>query len=253
MSVELSSEALAAMRELCAHSRSATMDELAAAAGVSVRTLYRAYRSREGLLRELDREPARTARERVMEAALELVGRRGLAALSMDELADAAGVSRATLYRIFPGKPALFQAVVQSFSPWIPLAQVITTATDRSPEHVIPELAQALLRVLAGRTGLLMRMVSELADEASGDTQGVQAAIGRELGTVIGYLDEQMAAGSLRRLDPGLAFQLLAGPIVAHLLTRPLAVNRGIVMPPEQAVDHLTKAWLRAMAPGKPD
>jgi len=36
----------------------------------------------------------------------------------MDELAEASSVSRATLYRLFPGKSALFREVIQTFSPW---------------------------------------------------------------------------------------------------------------------------------------
>jgi hypothetical protein len=40
---------------------------------------------------------------------------------------------------------------------------------------------------------------------------------------VINYLDNQMQAGRLRQMHPIIAFQLLAGPIVVHMLTRPLA------------------------------
>ena len=40
----------------------------------------------------------------------------------------------------------------------------------------------------------------------------------RTLPLVAGYLDQQMAAGRLRRMDPVLAMQALAGPIVMHLL-----------------------------------
>src|SRR5947209_5622460 len=45
----------------------------------------------------------------------------------------------------------------------------------------------------------------------------------RGLPDLAGYLNAQMAAGRLRRMDPVLAVQLLAGPILAHQLTRPLA------------------------------
>src|SRR5215475_9644566 len=99
---------LTAARRVCAGGRQPTMDELAAAAGVAVRTLYRLFGSRQALLREAGCAPEPTARQRILDAALDQVGRHGLAALSMDELAATAGVSRATLYRAFPGKSALF-------------------------------------------------------------------------------------------------------------------------------------------------
>lgn len=250
----MSSEAMAAMREVCArHGGLPTMDQLAEAACVSVRTLYRMYGSREALLRQLDTEPAPDAHARVLATALDLAGERGLAALSMDELAAAAGVSRATLYRVFPGKPALFRELVQAFSPWRSLAHVIETATDRTPERVAPELAREVLHALSGRTGLLLRMVSDLSTSEPADIAEVKAGIGQALGVVAGYLDEQMAAGRLRRMPPMLAFQLLAGPIAVHLLTRPLAAGDPNVIPAQEAVDLLTDAWLRAMAPDPPD
>ena len=44
-----------------------------------------------------------TVRERVLEGALVCVGRYGLARTTVDDVASASGVSRATIYRHFPG------------------------------------------------------------------------------------------------------------------------------------------------------
>src|SRR4029450_4629954 len=104
-----------------------SMDELAAAAGVSRPTLYPLFRSQQQLLQELGLAPPTTVRSRILDTALELVGRHGLAELSMDELAAAAGISRATRYRLFPGKEALFAALVRTFSPSEPIAAVLET------------------------------------------------------------------------------------------------------------------------------
>ena len=83
---------------------SPSMATLASVTGLSLRQLYRRFGSRDGLLRALDLESLPTARERILAAAFEQLGRAGLADLSMDELAVQANVSRATLYRLFPGK-----------------------------------------------------------------------------------------------------------------------------------------------------
>ena len=49
--------------------------------------------------------------DRILRATLRLVGRRGVRRLGMQEVSEAAGVSRATLYRYFPSKDRLFDAV----------------------------------------------------------------------------------------------------------------------------------------------
>lgn len=242
-------EVLGAARRLIERDGSAAMNEVAAEANVSLRTLYRMFGSRDALFGALDREPSPTARERILGSALEMVGRQGLAELSMDDLAAAAGVSRATLYRLFPGKPALFRELVQTFSPWEAVADAIEAATDPAPEMVMPAVGHALSGAMADRAGLLLRIVFEMAKGDPDATEGITRSMGRGLPDLVRYLSEQMAAGRLRRMHPVVALQLLAGPIVAHQLTRPLAKLIGFGASPEEVVDQIVRAWLRAMAP----
>jgi AcrR family transcriptional regulator len=49
--------------------------------------------------------------ERILRATLRLLGRRGVKRLGMQEVSEVAGVSRATLYRYFPSKDHLIDAV----------------------------------------------------------------------------------------------------------------------------------------------
>jgi AcrR family transcriptional regulator len=242
-------EILEAVKPICAGDRQPTMEELAAAAGVSVRTLYRLFGSRQALLREVGAEPAPSARELILEAALELVGRHGLADLSMDDLALAAGVSRATIYRLFPGKSALFSGLIRAYSPWEPVADALDAMPDARPEEVIPAVAHAMAVAMEGRAGLLLGMVFELLKGDPDTTEGMRHEMARGLPDVVRYLGRQMATRRLRRMHPVVAFQLLAGPILAHMLTRPLAQSLiGLDAPPNEVVDQIVQAWLRAMA-----
>ena len=75
--------------------------------------------------------------ERILTAALGLIGRRGVRRLGMREIAEAAGVSRGTLYRYFPSKDHVLAAAAaydaQRFSDG--LDEVLAAA--RTPEDRI--------------------------------------------------------------------------------------------------------------------
>jgi len=228
------------------------MTELAATAGVSLRQLYRHFGSREALFQELAVEPTPGARERILEAALALLGRVSLAELSMDELADRAHVSRATLYRIFPGKSALFRELIASYSPWESIARVLedhpVSDDARSPREVIPKVARALAESLSGRTGVLLRMVFEMGRGEPDTAEGVQRSMLRGLPDLIAYLTHQVAMGRLRPVHPVIALQMLAGPLVAHELTRPLAALVGFEASREAVANQVAELWLSAMS-----
>jgi len=227
-----------------------SVEEIAAAAGVSRATFYRAYPSREALLRDLDLEPDPGARERVVAAALDLVTRSGLAGLAMEEVAERAGVSRATVYRLFPGKPALFQAVVQTYSPLEPVTALLDRIRDRPPEEVVPALMQEAARTMEGRFGVLAVMLFQVATGVADSEVAREWALERVAGDLAGYVMAQMQAGRLRMMHPLLALQSLVGPIFLHLATREVAVKRlGLGMPLAEAVDVLAANWLRAMRP----
>jgi len=228
--------------------------QITQAAGVSRTSFYRAFESRDALLEALALAPEPGARERILEAAVEMVGTSGLAALSMDALADGAQVSRATLYRIFPGKPALFTALVATYSPLEPVAEVVSAMRDLDPEVVMPEIARTVYRSIRGagadRTGLLRALFFEVSRLSPDTEDAARDAIGKAAGALMLYIGAQMSEGRLRHMHPMLALQAFVGPIFFHLMTRS-AVERvlGLRVDGEQAVTDLALAWLRAFAP----
>src|SRR5206468_8505328 len=63
-------------------------------------------------------EPPRTGRERLVATAVELFYRHGFAAVGVDQVIRAAGVTKTTFYKHFEGKDDLMVAAVERRDDW---------------------------------------------------------------------------------------------------------------------------------------
>jgi AcrR family transcriptional regulator len=230
-----------------------TVADFASAAGISRASFYRHFKSREALLDALAVAPEPDAHERILAAAVEMVGAQGLSALSMDELADRAEISRATLYRVFPGKAALLGGLIASYSPLEPVTRVLTARRHEPPAVLMPELARTAYRAVYGdgenRAGLVRALFFEVSGLGPETEEAATGAISDVVGLLVAYLMTQMMEGRLRRMHPLLALQAFIGPILFHILTRPIAERvLRLDIEGEAAVTELAETWLRAMA-----
>jgi len=100
------------------------------------------------------------SREAIVDAAERLFLERGFGAVSMDELAEAAGVARRTLYNQFASKEEIFREMLLNFAGQFEHALPPGIETQGEVEEVLRLIAQAILR-LHQQPGYLgfMRMV----------------------------------------------------------------------------------------------
>lgn len=243
-------QVVSAARELLAAEPDAPISRIASEAGVSRATFYRHFGSREALLRAIEMEPPIPAEDRVLLAAAELIKRGGLHAFSMEELATASGVSRATVYRIVPTKAALFGELVRRFSPFEPAVGILRAHGHEPPQVFIPILTRTLAAVGAERIGIMRGILLEASAVTPDAMTGVQPFMPDVVRALAGYMAREMDAGRIRRMHPVLAVQAVLGPIFVHLLTRPIAARLvAFDLPLDAAVDQLTESILGGLQP----
>ncbi len=101
-------------------------------------------------------------RERILDAAEELFAERGLAGVSMRDIAGRVGFTVASLYNHFPGKEALYQAVLARGLQ--PLVERLGELAERDPDTEVGErIIRGVMAHLAERPHLPRLIVHESA------------------------------------------------------------------------------------------
>lgn len=193
-------------------------------------------------------------RTAVLEAAMALFPSRGYDGVSMDAIAQAAGVSKLTVYSHFADKEALFGAAVTECcaqmlphrlfvpDPGLPVSEALFQIARPFVDLMMDERAISLHRVMIGQAGLNPRL-TEIFFGA-----GPRAT----LLEMESFLHQAGQSGYLRVADPARAsehfFCLLKGLIHMRVLV-------GLSAPPSSQqrdahVREVVGVFLRAFAPG---
>lgn len=184
-------------------------------------------------------------RSAALAAASALFRREGFERTSMEAVAGAAGISTATLYRQFPSKEALFEAVAVDALDSLesaPAARGDAKARLAAIAGAYAELLAApetrgFMRMLIAETGRNPRLAEIFYEK-------VKARLGA--GFVAAY-SEGAAAGRFKRAsDPGHAVGQLQGMIEHAVLMRGLILgdDAAPMKPPQDIARAAVETWL---------
>lgn len=98
---------------------------------------------------------------RIVAATLRVIARHGLTRLSLDDVAGEAGMSRATLYRRYPGKAALVEAVVNAETARLRQGLDAALADVTTLDEALAAAAGFGARELAGHAALQFLLAHE--------------------------------------------------------------------------------------------
>jgi AcrR family transcriptional regulator len=241
---------IAAARPLLAQDSTTPLERVASAAGLSRATFYRHFHDRAELLAELDLEPDLDARARILPAAIDLLGRDGLRGLSMDDVAERAGVSRATVYRLFPGKAALFGALLDAYAPFGEVSGELHHLHDRPPQEVVPQILATIARIVGPRVAIVRSIMLEVSTGEPEAVDAAHAALRPLYAEIARYFGAQVASGRVRPIEPVLAAQAVVGPLLFNMLSQsfvgPVA---GVTISPDDAATAFAQVVLHGLLP----
>jgi AcrR family transcriptional regulator len=172
--------------------------------------------------------------EEVLEAALDLFARDGFAATRMDDIAKAAGLSKAAIYLYFPSKDDVFKALVETRI--VKMRMQIAEAAQALQSDPIAGLKEVMRLWAAsnadGRMIALPRIVlaesarfPELADYYH------RVVISQTQSVLISLLETGVAQGVFRAMDIKAAARAFVAPLMFEMLRRQAFHGDALEMP----------------------
>nr|WP_256437504.1 TetR/AcrR family transcriptional regulator [Roseococcus sp. SDR] len=168
-----------------------------------------------------------------MEAATTVFTRDGYAAASMDKVAQEAGMSKRTLYRLYPSKAALFEAAIQDSLVPAQLDLELAPETDlRTGLAVMLEAAGRHLLALR-RTGIFRLVIAEQGRSPELAESFHRVLVRRGSTALQRLIAAEMERGRLRRGDADAVGRMLYGMAFGSVQIR-LLLGLRLVPPPEE-------------------
>jgi AcrR family transcriptional regulator len=196
------------------------------------------------LTRKAGRPRSTKAHKAILNATLELFADEGFDAMSIEAIADRAGVGKTTIYRRWDSKEDLMLDAARSIQAEFPFVD-----TGNLREDLIHLLK--LVWDTSGRNSLIEKLYVRIIGESRANPGLFRLFYEQRLGPRLQHfrqaIEHAQARGEIRKdLEPFLVLDLIMGPLVCRLLlTGPLANAPHSGDYPEQMVDVV----LQGLAP----
>jgi AcrR family transcriptional regulator len=191
-----------------------------------------------------------TTRDRILDAAAELMRTRGIIRTTTKEIARAAGFSEATLYKHFSDKEELLLRVLRERMPGF--ARVRMTAGEGSVEDILFQLVRGSLDFYREAFPMLGSLLSEPQLMAAHHTAISRYGAGphHAVDRIADYFREEQRLGRIAAdADPDAAAALLAGGCFQQAFFRYFAEGAAAAPAPDTLATALTRTLMRVLAP----
>jgi TetR/AcrR family transcriptional regulator, regulator of autoinduction and epiphytic fitness len=201
---------------------------------------------RRGSNQAISRARRGGSREAIVEAATGLFLERGFGGVSMDELAEAAGVARRTLYNQFTSKEEIFREMLLGVSGQLERAFPPGIETQGDVEEVLRLIARAILGLHKQPEYLgFLHMVAADSRQFPWIAEAFAAVMDPQTERFVRYLAHVTAIGILDCPNPVLAAHQFMGILNEFSLWPWMLGREAVSVPAEELVEDTIRMFLQ--------
>jgi TetR/AcrR family transcriptional regulator of autoinduction and epiphytic fitness len=186
------------------------------------------------------------SREAIVEAAERLFLERGFGSVSMDELAEAAGVARRTLYNQFASKEEIFREMLLRMSAQLENAFPAGIETQGDVDEVLHLIARMILELHKQPEYLgFLRMVVADSRQFPWIAEEFAAVMEPQTERLVRYLAHLTAVGILDCRNPMLAAHQFMGMLNELSLWPWMTGRESVPVPTEEVIEETIRIFLQ--------
>lgn len=202
------------------------------------------------------RYSAADRRRQIMDVAVKLFARQGFNGTTTRQVAQAAGVTEALIFRHFPSKEDLYWAVIDSKCSAVGQRELQRRlASGGDDRQVFTAIAEDIVRRRSQDPGLIRLLLFTGLEHHRLSDRFFRTHVARYYQMLAQHIRRRIACGAFRRVEPLLAARGFLGMIGHYLMMQEL-FGAGLhqKLPAREAVAVLTDIWLEGMRqrPGRP-
>ena len=172
------------------------------------------------------RMPADIRREQILQTAVDLFSQKGFKGTTTKELAKAAGVSEAIIFRHFASKDELYAAILESKScqnglrkfPWEGNEDIQTAIRTRDDHSVFYHFALEAMTNQQKDVAFMRLLFYSALEEHELATRFFGEFVSQAYGFLGEYIQDRQKEGAMRDLEPRVAVRAFLGMIIHHSL-----------------------------------
>jgi AcrR family transcriptional regulator len=198
-----------------------------------------------------DEQDFESRRQQIIDGALQVFASKGFEKATNKDIAAASEVgSPGLIYHYFKDKSDLFRQVLEQRIPMLQLLSHSEEMMTLPPREALTVFATTFLKIVDNPNAIALTklMLSEAVRRPLIADMINTIGPGRGFAFLTQYLEKQMDASVLKRMDTGAAARCFLGPLIAFVLTREVFPQPDAqTLKPETMVTTIVEVFLQGM------
>lgn len=190
--------------------------------------------------------------EEILDAALIEFDERGFEAARMEDIAKAAGISKAAIYLYFPSKMALLEALIEAkVAPLAAQAQKLAAACQADPLNALKLFATvAAARMADPKVIAVPRLVIGISGRFPEIAEYYRThVVAKARGALEQLIEAGIAAGAIRKVDTAAVVRAFIGPLFFEAMWTHVLKGETALHDPQKLIEQQFDVLLHGLEP----